>query len=86
MEELIVNQQIFNEVVTIVGKHAKNQEALKTIGMETDISTDLLVNSARFVDIILDFEDKYDVQISDESADQIRKIGDCVNLIEKLIH
>ena len=81
-----MNQQIFNEVVSIVGKHAKNQEALKTIGMETDISTDLLVNSARFVDIILDFEDKYDVQISDESADQIRKIGDCVNLIEKLTH
>ncbi len=81
-----MNQEIFNEVVSIVGRHAKNQDALKSVSMETNIATDLLVNSARFVDIILDLEDKYDVQISDESADQIRKIGDCVELLEKLVH
>ena len=81
-----VNQEIFKEVVAIIAKHAKNQNALSSVSMETSISDDLQVNSARFVDIILDFEDKYDLEIDDDAADKIEKIGDAVTLIQGMVH
>ena len=81
-----VNQEIFKEVVGIIAKHAKNQDALSGVTMETSIANDLQVNSARFVDIILDFEDKYDLEIDDDAADNIERIGDAVNLIQSMVH
>jgi len=33
------------------------------------------------VDIILAFEDDFDIEVDDESADQVRTIGDAVELI-----
>ncbi len=77
---------IYDNVVTIISKHAKNEAALAAMTETTNILNDLQVNSARLVDIVLDFEDKFDLEISDEDADKIHTIGDAVNLVEKLLN
>lgn len=77
---------IYDNVVTIISKHAKNEAALSSMTETTNILNDLQVNSARLVDIVLDFEDKFDLEISDEDADKIHTIGDAVNLVEKLLN
>ncbi len=79
-----LNQELFNDVLAVVSKHSKNQEALSAAGATTDILKDLQVNSARFVDIVLDFEDKFDIEISDDELDSIHTLGDCVTLVAKL--
>ncbi len=79
-------QEIYSNVVRIISKHAKNEEALKTLGPETHIINDLQVNSARLVDIVLDFEDTFDLEISDDDADKINTIGDAVKLVKDLLH
>jgi acyl carrier protein len=53
---------------------------------ETHIINDLQVNSARLVDIVLDFEDTFDLEISDDDADKINTIGDAVKLVKDLLH
>ena len=78
--------EIYTNVVSIVSKHAKNEEALQNLNRETHILNDLQVNSARLVDIVLDFEDKFDLEISDDDADGINTIGDAVNLVGKLLN
>lgn len=80
-----MSQEIYNNVVEIISKHAKNQAALGGVGPQTNILNDLQVNSARLVDIVLDFEDKFDIEISDDDADKIATIGDAVSLVEKLV-
>lgn len=77
-------EEILEKVVKIISKHAKNQEALSNLNMETNILTDLQVNSARLVDIVLDFEDEFDIEIDDDDADKIASIGDAVALVQKL--
>ncbi len=80
-----MNQEdIYNNVVRIVAKHAKDIDALKAIRPETHILNDLKVNSARLVDIVLDFEDTFDVEISDDDADRIATVGDAVSLVKAL--
>lgn len=78
--------EIYDNVVGIISKHAKNQAALSSMTETTNILKDLQVNSARLVDIVLDFEDTFDLEISDDDADKIQTIGDAVTLVEKLLH
>ena len=78
------NEDIYSNVVRIVAKHAKDQSALKAIHPDTHILNDLKVNSARLVDIVLDFEDTFDLEISDDDADRIATIGDAVKLVKAL--
>lgn len=77
--------EIYENIVSIVSKHARNEEALKTLSMETHILNDLKVNSARLVDIVLDFEDRFSMEISDDDADRISTIGDAVELVKTQI-
>jgi len=80
----MANQDDFNKVVEIISKHVRREVALKDISMNTNIIEDLDVNSARVVDIILAFEDAFDIEIDDEDAGSIQTIGDAVALVEKL--
>ncbi|MGI9038378.1 MAG: acyl carrier protein [Gemmatimonadota bacterium] len=74
--------EIFAKVVEIVSPFAKDKDALASATMETNILEDLKVNSARLVDVILEFEDEFDIEVEDEDADSVNTIGDAVELIE----
>lgn len=80
----IETTEIFKDLVEIITPYCKN-DAIKKISKETRFIDDLGINSARLVDIVIDIEDKFNVAIDDESADQIRTIGDAIAVIEKQI-
>ncbi|HUN61673.1 MAG TPA: hypothetical protein VMU53_06780 [Candidatus Sulfotelmatobacter sp.] len=42
---------------------------------------DLNVNSARFVDIILETEDRFRISISDKEMERFERVGDAVDFI-----
>lgn len=73
--------EVFGKVVEIVSPFAKDKDALASVTEETNILQDLKVNSARLVDVILDFEDEFDIEVEDEDADAVNTVGDAVNLI-----
>ena len=78
----MTRDEIFAKVVEIVRPFVKNEEALATVSDDTDILQDLKVNSARLVDVILNFEDEFDIEVEDEDADAVNTVGDAVTLIE----
>ncbi len=73
--------EILQKVTAILTKYGKSDEAIKALTMETSILDDLKVNSARLVDIVLDFEDEFDIEVADEDADKVNTVGDAVQLI-----
>lgn len=75
--------EIFEKVKSIVAVFCKNQANLETATDSTRFLDDLDINSARLVDIILDMEDAFNIEIDDESADKIVTMGDAVELILK---
>jgi len=78
----MARDETFAKVMEIIGRYAKNQEGLEGASEETNILVDLKVNSARLVDVILDFEDEFDIEVADEDADAVNTVGDAVTLIE----
>ena len=73
--------EAFEKVVKILTPHVKNQGALNAVAEGTNILDDLKVNSARLVDVVLAFEDEFDIEIEDEEVDRVNTVGDCVRLI-----
>ncbi len=77
--------EIQERVVKILTPYVKDQAALANVSAGTNILEDLKVNSARLVDVVLAFEDEFDIEIADEDVDVVNTVGDCVGLIaEKL--
>jgi acyl carrier protein len=78
-----VNQtEIFEKVIKILTPYVKNQEALADVTMSTHILDDLKVNSARLVDVVLEFEDVFEIEIDDDDVDSVETVGNAVGLIE----
>lgn len=73
--------EVFERVVKILTPWVKNEEALGSVSNETSILDDLKVNSARLVDVVIAFEDEFDIEIADEDVDSVNTVGDAVNLI-----
>ena len=78
----MTREEIFTKVVEIIRPYVKNPESLDAVDDATNILQDLKVNSARLVDIILNFEDEFDIEVEDEDADAVNTVGDAVGLIQ----
>ena len=77
----MVQSEILEGVVKILTPWVKDQDALAAVSMDTNILEDLKVNSARLVDVVIAFEDEFDIEIEDEDVDTVNTVGDAVNLI-----
>lgn len=73
--------EVMDRVVKILTPWVKDAAALAKVSMETNILEDLKVNSARLVDVVIAFEDDFDIEIADEDVDKVNTVGDAVNLI-----
>ena len=55
----------------------------ESITLESEIIKDLGADSLDVVEMLLDLEKEYGVEISDEAAAELKTVGDIVNLIDK---
>ncbi len=70
------------DVKKILTRFAKNKAALETASAETRIRKDLGVSSANLVDVLLEFEEAFNISISDSELSQIDTVGDAVRIVE----
>ena len=54
-----------------------------TITMDTNIADDLGADSLDTVELIMEFEKAFDIQIPDEDAEKIVTVGDAIKYIEE---
>lgn len=74
-------QVILEELKKVLAPYTVNKEALNTITDETSLTKDLKINSANLVDIIIDAENKYDIEIDMDAAERINNVGSCIDVI-----
>lgn len=77
-------QEILNKLVEIVTPWARDAGAVEGVTESTKLLDDLRINSARFVDLVLEIEDAFEVEVPDEKADQVVTLGDAADLVESL--
>jgi len=73
--------EILDELKKVFAPYTTNKEMLANINDDTDLIKDLKINSANLVDIIIDAEAKYDIEIDYDDADKIINVGTCIDVI-----
>lgn len=77
-----MKDEIYEKVVDILLRYSKRCFAADQVTQETHLLLDMNINSARLVDITLDFEDEFGIQIRDDEADEIYTVGKAVGLVK----
>jgi acyl carrier protein len=77
--------EITEKLRNIIAPYVQNKEALDNVGEETDLMKDLKINSQHLVDIILDTEVAFDIEIDDDAAEKMLTVGAAVDIVETLI-
>jgi len=72
---------ILAELKNVVAPYTENKAMLEGITEDTDLIKDLKINSANIVDIIIDAESKYNIEIDFDSAAKMNKVGSCIDVI-----
>lgn len=75
-------EQMKQEILEILKKYAINKKVFESIPENPHIANDLKVNSARLVDIVIDIEEKYNIEIENEQLKSIVYLNDIVKLIQ----
>ena len=63
-------EESIQKLKKIVKPYVKNEEALENINENTDFINDLNINSANLVDVILDVEEVFDIEIDADSMEK----------------
>ena len=67
----MTKEELITKLKAIVAPYIQDEEAFKNLSEDTDFVTDLKINSAHLVDIILDIEDEFDIRLENEDMEKM---------------
>ena len=73
---------LIEKLKEIVKPYVQDQIAFEQLTEETDFINDLKVNSANLIDIVLDVEDVFDIEIDNESMEQMLNVKKAIEIIQ----
>ena len=76
-------EESIQKLKKIVKPYVKNERALENINENTDFINDLNINSANLVDVILDVEEVFDIEIDADSMEKMRDVQSALMVIEE---
>ena len=75
-------QETIEKLKIIIKPYIKNQEAFDTLTEDTDFISDLQINSANLVDVILDIEEQFNIEIDNASMERMLDVKSALDIIE----
>lgn len=79
-------EELVSKLRSIITPYVQNKKALANLTNETDFIKDLEINSANLVDVVLDVEDEFDIEIDNESMEEMLTVAASIKVIqEKLV-
>jgi acyl carrier protein len=73
--------ELINKLKEIVKPYVQDETGFNNLTEETDFINDLKINSANLVDVILDVEDAFNIEIDDESMEKMLNVKAAMNII-----
>jgi len=74
--------ETISQLKLIVKPYVKDQISFENLNEETDFINDLKINSANLVDIILDVEEAFKIEIDNQSMEKMLTIKAAMEIIE----
>lgn len=76
---------LFNDFKTVLAEHVSNgaAKALQNLNEGTNLADDLQIESLDIVNIVIDIEDKFGIEIDNDSIRKMSTVGNCITLIQE---
>ncbi|WP_338409416.1 acyl carrier protein [uncultured Flavobacterium sp.] len=74
--------EIIEKLKPIVKPFVKDEDAFNAMHEKTHFITDLNINSANLVDIILDLEEAFDIEIDNDSMEKMLDLENTIAVIQ----
>ncbi len=81
-----MSNNLKKDLIEILKKYAINKKIFENLPENPHIINDMKINSARLVDIVIDVEEKYNIEIENENLKKLIRLNDIISLIESKIH
>ncbi|MCK8520059.1 phosphopantetheine-binding protein [Aquimarina sp. D1M17] len=78
----MTKEELLSKLKTIVTPYVQNTEGLNALNENTDFIKDLEINSANLVDVVLDVEDEFDIEIDNEAMEKMIDVKSSIAVIE----
>lgn len=72
---------IFEKVRALIAEQLDIDE--DKITLDSDVVDDLGADSLDMVDLVMTFEDEFDIEIPDEQVENVKTVGDIVKYLEE---
>jgi len=72
---------LIEKLKVIITPYAQNKDALDNINESTDFINDLKINSANLVDVILDIEEEFDIEIDNDAMERMLSVRAALEII-----
>lgn len=74
-------EELIAKLKTIVEPYIQDEDAFSNLSENTNFITDLKINSANLVDIILDVEDAFDIRIENSEMENMISVKAAMDII-----
>ncbi|MBT4413401.1 acyl carrier protein [Polaribacter sp. Hel1_33_78] len=79
----MIKEELIIKLKAIVKPYIQDEEAFKNLTEETDFISDLKINSANLVDVVLDVEDEFNIEIDNDSMEKMLSVKAAIEIIEQ---
>ncbi len=77
--------QLIESLKEIIKPYVQDEEAFVQLSPESNFIKDLKINSANLVDIVLDVEEAYQIEIDNESMERMQTVGAAMDIIREKV-
>ena len=78
----MTKEELLSTLKTIVEPYVQNRDNLQYLSEDTDFIKDLEINSANLVDVVLDVEDAFDIEIDNDAMEKMLTVKASIEVIE----
>ncbi len=79
-------KELLEKLKTIVKPYTQDEKALENISEDTDFINDLKINSMNLVDIVLDVEQQFNIEIDNDSMEKMLTVKAAIDIINKKLN
>ena len=79
-------KELLDKLKAIIEPYVQNEDGFSNLTDYTDFVKDLEINSANLVDIVLDIEDEFDIEIDNEAMEKMLSVKTSIEIIEEKLN
>lgn len=83
----MTEKEIQQKLKSIISPYIQNEANFKILSLDSEFIRDLEINSANLVDVVLDVEDEFDIELDNEEMEKMLTVKASMEIIQqKLLH